>query len=219
MPVRQSSTRSWMFPGGVGPGRRDDPRPWPGRWSYRDPGVDLRRRLQCRCDAVWRPRRLTCHRSGGRYLDAGPRRQALGHTWVAELDRQAPRRRRRRHPCQRLGLTLRTPPSLRKFEPTTRVSALWVQTSTALWVDRIVVDVSRWHGTTPTYIAGAWSMTDGPSSRHSLLDRRDIVTVVGIPCTSKARTLVDLGSVVSADEVLQALSGVAPERHEPPDTP
>lgn len=41
----------------------------------------------------------------------------------------------------------------------------------------------------------------------SQLDKRDFVTIAGIPCTSKARTLADLGSVVSRDTLLQALIG------------
>jgi len=41
----------------------------------------------------------------------------------------------------------------------------------------------------------------------SVLERKDIVTVAGIPCTSKARTLADLGAVVSSDAVLHALIG------------
>lgn len=41
----------------------------------------------------------------------------------------------------------------------------------------------------------------------SVLERKDIVAVAGIPCTSKARTLADLGAVVSSDEVLHALIG------------
>lgn len=41
----------------------------------------------------------------------------------------------------------------------------------------------------------------------SHVEKRDIVTVAGIPCTSKARTLVDLGAVVSPDQVLQVLIG------------
>jgi hypothetical protein len=41
----------------------------------------------------------------------------------------------------------------------------------------------------------------------SQLDKKDLVTVTGIPCTSKARTLADLGSVVSPDVVLQVLIG------------
>jgi len=40
-----------------------------------------------------------------------------------------------------------------------------------------------------------------------ILEKPDIVTVAGIPCTSKARTLADLGSVISSDQVLQALIG------------
>lgn len=41
----------------------------------------------------------------------------------------------------------------------------------------------------------------------SQLDKRDFVTIAGIPCTSKARTLADLGSVVTRDSLLQALIG------------
>ena len=41
----------------------------------------------------------------------------------------------------------------------------------------------------------------------SQLDKRDFVTIAGIPCTSKARTLADLGAVVSPDAVLHALIG------------
>jgi hypothetical protein len=41
----------------------------------------------------------------------------------------------------------------------------------------------------------------------SVLDRRDLVKVAGIPCTSKARTLVDLGNVLAPDAVLVALIG------------
>ncbi|CAB4887028.1 MAG: hypothetical protein F2795_10650 [Actinobacteria bacterium] len=41
----------------------------------------------------------------------------------------------------------------------------------------------------------------------SQLDKKDLVTVAGIPCTSKAHTLADLGSVVSPDVVLQVLIG------------
>lgn len=39
----------------------------------------------------------------------------------------------------------------------------------------------------------------------STLEKRDVVTVAGIPCTSKARTLVDLGAVLTPDEVLRAV--------------
>lgn len=41
----------------------------------------------------------------------------------------------------------------------------------------------------------------------STLEQRDVVTVAGIPCTSKARTLADLGAVVSPDEVLRVVIG------------
>jgi len=43
--------------------------------------------------------------------------------------------------------------------------------------------------------------------RVTPFDSRDMVTVGGLPCTGKARTLADLGAVVSPDLVLKALIG------------
>jgi hypothetical protein len=63
----------------------------------------------------------------------------------------------------------------------------------------------------------------GIDAHAAALLRRDVVTVAGIPCTSWARTLLDLGAILAADDLARAVEraqilrlfdlGGAPRRH------